>query len=334
MFGYIEKQAIMTRLFQLLFLSLTIHTVAQDLPKKNSFATPKESKLVLAGMTISYSAHDGRLDGSYQSKYKNGNLKASGQFENGIKIGVWTYYNAEGVKVYSEVYSNHLAPTTLFQSSSKDSIEKTSAYVPKRNDKGYIDYFFVKESSYIWSRRQWCKMVPDNNNLIFGKDRLFKVLNDLILEESIVIYDSTDDQFTQKLALEDYKKRVNSSTKVAYYEIKEDYFFDNDRKTAEHRIITLTPFVMSDGINDGKPYKLCHLYYPELREYLAQHPIKTHNLRIKNLDDVFYFRDFDYSVAGTSSFKGRTSNSINVDNRFEERIKAIEQAHSVLIELK
>ncbi len=296
------------------------------------------SDLNVNDLSVSFSEYKGRLHGNYQSSYKNGKTKAEGTYVYGVKTGVWKYYNQNGEKVFEEKYLDHLAPFNNEYASFEDPIlqelNKYPYHMPKRNDKGFVDYFYLKERAYIWSRRQWCKIEPENNDMMFGADRLFSVINDLAQDESIVIYDSTDDQFTKQLNAEDFKKRVNSSTKVAYYEIKEDFFFDNDRYTSEHRIITLTPFVVSEGINDGKPYKLCHLYYPELREHLAKHPVNTYNLRITNLDDIFYFRDFDYSVVGTSSIYGRRSKSINVNNRFEERIKAIEQAHSVLIELK
>ena len=326
----------MTKLFQLILLSIVFSVSAQNQENvdNGTYATTRD--ISISGLSISYAEQNGRLHGSYISKYDNGKTKVIGQFENGIKTGIWTYYNVEGIKVYSENYVDHIAPISVFNKSSRDSVgsdnEVKPTYTPTRNHKGYVDYFFVNKEAHIWSRRQWCKIEPENNDMMFGADRLFSVLNDLAQDESIVIYDSTDDQFTKQLNAEDYKKRVNSSTKVAYYEIKEDFFSDNDRYTSEHRIITLTPFVVSEGINDGKPYKLCHLYYPELREYLAQHSINTYNLRITNLDDIFYFRDFDYSVVGISSIYGRRSKSINANNRFEERIKAIEQAHSVLID--
>lgn len=328
----------MTKLFQLILLSLVFNISAQNQDKGEDNSNAAQKEITISGLSVTYAEQNGRLHGSYISKYDNGKTKAIGQFENGIKTGIWTYYDVEGIKVYSENYVNHIAPISVFNKSSKDSAgsdnELKPTYTPTRNHKGYVDYFFVNEEAYIWSRRQWCKIEPENNDMMFGAERLFSVINDLAQDESIVIYDSTDDQFTKQLNAEDFKKRVNSSTKVAYYEIKEDFFFDNDRYTSEHRIITLTPFVVSEGINDGKPYKLCHLYYPELREHLAKHLVNSYNLRVKNLDDVFYYRDFDYSLVGTTSIMGRTSTSINPKNRFEERIKAIEQAHSVLIDLK
>ncbi len=46
----------------------------------------------------------GRKNGTYKSWFKNGQLKATGDFENNKRIGQWKWFNEKGDVTYSYVY--------------------------------------------------------------------------------------------------------------------------------------------------------------------------------------------------------------------------------------
>ncbi len=121
----------------------------------------------------------------------------------------------------------------------------------------------------------------------FENDKLFKLLNENILNKNITAYKAKDENLLEVQLLSNFDL---SSCEFIGLRIKEDCFFDNERLVFEARIIGISPVVVNKQSKDT--IELYSVYFPEIRKYLAKEKIQSKDLpaKINTLDDLFFYR--------------------------------------------
>jgi len=238
------------------------------------------------------------LNGPYSSWYKNGQIKAEGEFFKNQRIGNWKVYDSTGILLIKRLYSNsfvfeienfHTKPP----SHPNPFVEK---YDLIKNDTGYFEYPGIKEEEVVVSKRIWRKMVPNSGNSIFFDDNaLFTALLPHLLSQKITVYSPLDDEFTIKLDSQQVNDAcILASFNVAGFKIKEEWFYSSKRQMSEIRILGICPYIEIEGVKRD----LFWLYYPQIRNALAQVEVsfgKEEEL-IENMEDVFFFRRFSSEI--------------------------------------
>ena len=307
------KNAIVIFFFSFLFFSF------------NMKAQQKECVFRDNDMLFIYHTSRGRIDGKYTSYYKNGKIKAEGNFKNNYRYGEWTLWDTTGNMLIKRYYKN---PFT-FDNLVSEKQFKITPYVLKYNNDGYLDYFQLKEKMIITSKRVWRFIPSENNSLLFEKNILQKIITTNINKDSITAYDTKDDEFNTPLK----HSEINSNfVKFIGYKIKEDWFFDNERMVSEMRIIGICPVAIDTFKHDT--IDLYWLYFPKIRRYLAMEKINVVGVppEITNYDDLFFYRYFYSNIYKEANFKNKEiSDYKNGDdiNKEAERIEIniIEMEH-------
>ncbi|MCF8296911.1 MAG: hypothetical protein K9J13_05130 [Saprospiraceae bacterium] len=236
-----------------------------------------------------YELTQGRFNGNYVSYYKNGQKKSEGKFENNYRIGKWSIWDSTGRLRMKRDYENPFVFKRLIPKVPNDKPIKLlniPQYKIEYNSDGCIDYFKLEERMVVWQKRVWRKVIPENNPILFENDRLFKMLNKNIVSKDIKTYD--DDKWYDKEL--EFTESDLSSYRFKGLIINAEYFFDNERFVMEERIIGFS-VIAADTINN-EDVELYSVYFPAIREYLAQEKITSKGLppKIKTLDDLFFYR--------------------------------------------
>lgn len=239
---------------------------------------------------VVYTRLDGRIDGSYQSYYKNGQLRAKGQFADNYRIGKWSLWDSMGVLQIERVYESPFVYKAMFPevpSIGPIPILSQPVYKPRYNDSGYIEYFDIMERMCMWTKSLDRKIEPADNGILFDNDQLFKLLMDNVLEKKIRAFSLKNDEFTDSL---DITLLAGKTYQVDHYKIREDWIFDSDRMLMEARIIGICPVVKVEN----ELLDLYWLFFPEIRSCLAKEKLNDARLpkHIKTVDDVFFYRCF------------------------------------------
>ncbi len=236
-----------------------------------------------------YHINEGRFNGTYTSYYKDGKKKAEGKFENNLRVGAWTMWDAEGEICVERTYTS---PFSFKGVVPKVSNLETTQYKLTYNKDGYIKNFKVEESMVVWHKRIWRYSAVNENPLLFKNERLFTCLEKNIGAKNIRKYTSDNDEFQQ----EDSTVIPLNHLEIIGYKTKEDCFFDNKRFVSETRIIGICPVGINTQTNDT--VDLYWVYFPEVRKYLAQEKInaKEPSEKVKTLDDLFFFRNYTGTI--------------------------------------
>lgn len=277
-----------------------------------------------ASIKCSYEQSQGRLDGNYVSYYKNGKKKSEGKFENNYRIGKWTVWDSTGRIRMQREYSDPFTLKRLIPEVPKENpIELLNApqYTLHYNKDSCIDYFKLKERMVVWSKRLWRTILPNENPILFEKNKLFAMLNKNIFNKNITPFQVTDDEFRTELLVTGID---TSSIKVIGYKIKEDSFFDNERLVFESRIIGICPVVVNKIKGDTLDFYW--VYFPEVRKYLAQEKIQQTGLpsKIKTLDDLFFYRYFYGQIYKESNVYDRQISAYKTGKAVESEAERIE----------
>lgn len=288
-------------------------------------------------ITSYYSLVEGRFNGVYTSFYKNGNKRAEGSFDNNLRIGKWTVWDSLGTIRMQRDYSDQFTFKRLIPEVPNDKpiqLLNVPQYRIEYNREGFITYAYVKEAWVHWHKRIWRHILPENNPILFKENRLFKLFNKHILDSAITAYSPVDDEFRKEFV----PKIDTSNLKVIAFKIKEDFFFDMNRVVSESRIIGVCPVAININTNDT--VDLYWVYHPEIRKFLAQEKIQNDSLpvKIKTLDDLFFYRYFYGMISKESNVYDRTIKEYLTGEELiqeAERIEfsMIEKEHDIWISL-
>ena len=280
-----------------------------------------------------YHLTQGRFNGNYISYYKNGIKKAEGNFGHNLRIGKWTVWDSLGNVKMIRIYSDPFTFERIIPKVPNDKpiqLLNIPRYKIKYNKNGYITYAYVKESDVHYHRRIWRYISPKENPILFDKNLLFSELNQLVLDSTIKVYSTKDDEFTKA-----FSPNIKTlSVEVIGFKIKEDFFFDINRVVSETRIMGICPVIINKETKDT--LDAYWVYYPEARKYLAKVNIKSDSIpeKIKTLDDLFFYRYFYGKFIKKSNVYDRQpiyflepSNSERID------IELIEKEHDIWINL-
>lgn len=206
----------------------------------------------------------------------------------------------------------------------------------------------IREANMMWSKRVWRRIdmrEKINHPLYYPEDpiqdrkSLFDVLKEAILVEgTITAYDpgplNDDDEFTLALTPDEVKKKLfwvdtvwvtdietdemvpelqEQSVKtelIQQYEIKEDWFFDNERSVMDVRIIGICPMQkkIDELTGEFRGFEpLFWVYFPEARHVLANAEVyNIHNdAERRTYDDIFWKRQFGSFIVKESNVYDR-----------------------------
>lgn len=304
-------------------LSLFLFSGCKSQKVKNNYADLR--------IICEYETENGKLNGTYISKYKNGIKRSEGNFTNNVRSGIWTVYDSTGRKIHQRKYSNHLSFEKLYPEKEKTgpaSLFDSSFYSPVKNKKGYYDYFQLAERMVIYSARVWREIVLSSNKFIFEKDLLYQNLFQFVTDSSNESYCSLMEDFSTKMTINEIKKFNLKEYKIVAWKIKEDLIYDIDRNISETRIIGIAPVGMNKTTKDTSD--LYWIYFPMARESLAALKIKN-----KTMDDIFFERNFTSEIYKLSNAKDlrlkdycNTSEKIKLEQQRIE-ISLIETEHEI-----
>lgn len=243
----------------------------------------------LNGKLVEYTTRNGQLDGAFKVFKKVNNEKIPlviGEMKNNCRIGYWTVYN-ENVTNKIVLQRLYHSPLEFEQLIPKPSSNKLAAFVqreinpPQGLDKnGCKENAYVSSADLIFSKRLYREILFENNK--FSSNGILKSLNDAIEKKEIICYD------TSNFSVVSYKNPLHGfEVDVIGFRIKEDFFFDKNRKLSETRILGLAPIYIDSTTNIKR--EICWFYYPEIRKIFVK--IKDPNLH-SNLDNLFLERHF------------------------------------------
>lgn len=281
-----------------------------------------------------YHTEDGRISGKYTSYYLTGQIKAEGEFINGMRTGTWLVWDEKDNLIVQREFSDPFNYTQIIPKTPKEDPVKllnTTRYEIKYNDEGYIEYYDITKEMVLWAKRIWRYVEHENNTLLFESNYFFSFLNNLATIDSITVYNPENDEFQTSFQASE----VDTSGTILGFKIKEDAFIDRKRQVLETRILGICPVVINTS---GDTIDLYWVYFPELRKFMAKEKISNNNLpsNIKTLDDLFFYRYFSGRIIKESNIYDRyiseyAENEIKEAERIE--VSIIEAEHDFWMQL-
>jgi hypothetical protein len=249
-----------------------------------------------------YNTYKGRVTGEYVSYHSNGKIMSKGTLVNGYKTGLWCVWDSIGRKRIERNYKNPFEFIRIIPSIPQRGpipLLAENTYKMKYNSEGFIEYANIKSEDAIWRHKNWRIIDPTNNENLFDNKGLFTTIQKLALDGKIQLFDTIDDRFTTVINKEKVKDYFNVKTvEVIGYLIKEESIFDLNRQVSEYRIIGICPMVKVNDESFSRNW--FWVYYPDIRKYLAKEIVTSKDKRIKTLDDLFIFRDFESRITKTT----------------------------------
>jgi gliding motility associated protien GldN len=197
----------------------------------------------------------------------------------------------------------------------------------------------VRENDIMWKKRVWREIdTRQKQNMAFrypgdeytGGGYFIEILFDAIKKGKIKAYSNMDDRFTSALSKEQIMEILVGRPDTNYvedpltgeqrivitqnefnpdivtkYRIKEDWIFDRNLGRMQARIIGIAP--IRDIYNEDNSYRgsqaVFWLYYPEIREMLAQYEVFNPENDVARMtwDDYFEGRFFSSRIIKTSN---------------------------------
>lgn len=270
-------------------------------------------------LNVHYTLEKGRLNGLYTSFYDNGQKLAEGLLKNNYRCGIWKAWDSLGNLVVQRNYSSPFEYDRILPKSPNEGVGKLMSkpvYVVENNKQGYKSYFHIKERMIVWSKRLWRTIPKENNKALFEGKLWNKILGEA-LSGNISIFSPNNDEFKEVINFEDLN--LEESELVAF-KIKEDWFFDNERFLMESRVIGVCPVIMKEGQTKDAFW----LYYPEIRPLLTSIKTKNNEGDVKNLDDLFFYRDFSSSINKESNVYDQEISDYMKDDQIKREAMRIE----------
>ncbi len=175
-------------------------------------------------------------------------------------------------------------------------------YEKNVEDEGIISYRHIREADVFWAKRVWREIdIRQKQNQPFGypKQPFIKILRENVMNERLTAFDPkprNGDEFVKTMTpkevsqigagtdtIEIYDQYGNyekdsvvenefDPNRVKKYRIKEDWFFDENTSTMHVRILGIAP-LMQDSERDDVYIPMFWLYYPDIREVLADYEV-------------------------------------------------------------
>lgn len=217
-------------------------------------------------------------------------------------------------------------------------------------DKRILAYDYVNERDVFWEKRVWQSInLRERRNQYLGytKAPLIKAFLDHAMQGDITLYSTFDDEFKIALDQREIHELMSSSdtitiydpvtleekTEVVYsefdyktvtqYRVKEVWFFDNNTSRLKVRILGIAPVrdVYDDNGNFIATMPMFWVYYPDARQFLAQHEIynEANDASRLSMEDAFEMRLF-------------SANIIKESNVFDRRIQDYKSGIDILYE--
>ncbi|HRI27341.1 MAG TPA: gliding motility protein GldN [Chitinophagales bacterium] len=199
-----------------------------------------------------------------------------------------------------------------------------------------LPYAPLREADIFWEKRVW-RVIDTRQKMNQPFNYPSKPFINILLEvvrnnkNDVPIY--LDDEFKQRILIDDLDKRLGSLdtiqvydpdkdeyitkvvkndfnwTTVNFFRIKEDWIFDEQSSTMLVRIIGIAP--IRDVIDDNGNYRgqeaMFWAYYPSLRNYLVKYDAFSpfNNAMSLSWDDIFEMRRFASHIIKASNIHDR-----------------------------
>lgn len=276
----------------------------------------EQHSIELNDQLVEYATKNGQLDGTFKVYKQVGNNKVTivkGEIRNNCRVGYWTIYDEKDPSkiLIKRLYRSHLEFEQLLPNHSSS---KIIPFVTKNmnptlglNDDGYKEYAYVTSADFIFSSRLYREILFEKNKIPFNE--IIELLKTTIDKKEIIVYDTSNFR-----TIREDNPFENFTGNIIGFRIKEDFFFDKNRKLSETRIIGLAPIYFDSTVNDNR--ELCWLYFPQLRKHL----VKIHDsFSGSNLDNLFFERNFFGEVYQTqNSYDKMDAESIKKDLKFKD----------------
>ncbi len=211
-------------------------------------------------------------------------------------------------------YKNDFEYKQLFPETG-EKIKSPPVYTLGLNDHHFYNYFEFKQTDIVMSKRVWLDVSNNDESSFFGNDDFYHMLIDSIVKKKITVYVPNNDEAISKISLSAIQTIADTAGKeIIGFKLKEDWFFDNKRKTAEKRIIAVCPIVCkkdtSRTTDDDYSFEMGWISFPSLRNTLGAIDNTNPNCptMIKTLDDLFFFRYFVGEITKETNVKNQSLN--------------------------
>jgi gliding motility associated protien GldN len=228
------------------------------------------------------------------------------------------------------------------------SLVRDGVYDRVQHTSAPLEWQHIREADILWKKRVWREIDSrEKQNMVFrfpgdensGGGYFIEILLDALKKGKIKAFSNFDDRFTNVMTKEQVlemtagkldstmvedpetgemkliinRREFNPET-VTKYRIKEDWIFDRNIGKMVVLIVGMAPIVDLCG-NDGTyrgPQAMFWLYYPEVRDLLAQY-------------EVFNPENDVYRMTWDEFFEGRffSSKIIKVSNPFDQTFSGL-----------
>ena len=277
-----------------------INPITSDSPTPRFYEDLNRNEIEWNGRIIEYYTRNGLLEGPFNVFAWVNNQKiqvVKGEMRNNCRIGYWTIFDEKDPNaiLVKRLYHDYLDFEQIIP---KPVSNDLITFVQKElNPSQGLDkdgcriYTHVKQRDFIFSSRQYRELLFDQNNL--PATRMVEVIKSALSKKDLISYDNS--QFS-KVSEEDRLNTFNGE--IIGFRIKEDFFFDKNRKVSETRILGLAP-IYFDSI-ENKIEEICWFYFPQLRKHFVTINSSESG---SNLDNLFLDRKFFASVYSTEMDK-------------------------------
>jgi hypothetical protein len=283
-------------------------------------------------VNVEYCLENNHLEGIYQERYNNGQLKVLGNFTNGQRIGIWTIWDSAGVVKIQRNYLNNKTCVFLIPSQNNpyaDIYNSNPVYILEKNDQNIYPYFYIEERAVVYSKRIWREINVQNEPYLF-RNVDFKFLTQEMFKNDLKWFHYGESGDFKSVLPNDSIPSLELSSKEWDFkriEVKEDFFFNTDLLMTDTRQIALS-FYKND--KDLKPSY--SVYFPWVRPIMGKTEVVNSNFKeIKSVDDIFFFHAYRGNIIsrGNVNINSKTENSERTDLDFE--LEKITMEHDLWI---
>lgn len=208
-----------------------------------------------------------------------------GEYKDGQKIGIWSYYDNNGKLIVKRNYFNNLSYEPLYPKLPKEHSRLGIGIIKQkeRDSLGILPYHFMQEKYVALSVRylqlNWFK----DQKEIVSEELLQSAFSQLLRDKSITKFQSME----LKDTISFLPNELDNLTLLGFIS-KVDAFFDANRQLSEARIIAIQPVALNEK---GDTLLMPVFYYPHTRQNLSSFNINSYDY-IQQLDDLFYYSLF------------------------------------------
>ena len=283
-----------------------------------------------------YFVTNGMLNGKYTSYYKNGKKKAEGKFEFNNRVGEWSAWDSTGKICVHRLYSNAFEYKSLMAKDTEGPAALLNAplYIPMRGADSCYKYYYLQERQVAWSKRTWSYIYCKDNKVLRENSKFFNVLYRQMCSHKVTAYkcNPTDWDKSFKDTIDISKAPFDTlNYQVLGFLTKEDWFYDIDMGIMDYRLLGLCPIVVNKNESnirgDSLITKLCWIYYPQIRKYLAKQNVSDADSPpyIKSMDDVLFWKYYSSSLCAESSVLGTPP----VKDSWQLRLLLVDAEHNM-----